>query len=83
MRVTIPELDTDVSNSELFAELVPPAEFERASFDNYFPDESFPSQVLAARLARQFAKNLGNYLVQKYFKIFPIKLHHIPFFYEN
>jgi len=59
MRVTIPELDTDVSNSELFAELVPPAEFERASFDNYFPDEIFPSQALAAGLARQFAKNLG------------------------
>jgi cell division protein ZapE len=59
MLVTIPELTTEVSNSELFSELVPPREFETASFDNYFPNASFPSQELTADLARKFAKNIG------------------------
>jgi len=59
MRVTISELSTEVSNAELFAELSPPTEFQSASFDNYFPNEDFPSQALVAAQAREFAKNLS------------------------
>jgi cell division protein ZapE len=58
MRVTINELSTEVSNSELFAELIPPAEFRSSSFDNYFPNANFPSQTIVAAQAKEFAKNL-------------------------
>ena len=56
MRVTIPELDTEISVSELFSELVPPKEFLSSAFDNYFPDANFLSQTDAMRAAKEFAK---------------------------
>jgi len=59
MLVTFSDFDTDVSNSELFDELVPPAEFKSSSFDNYFPDSQFPSQSDAVELSRAFAKSLS------------------------
>lgn len=59
MRVLISGFDTSVSNSELFAELVPPSEFKQASFDNYFPDKAFLSQSLASSTARSYADHFG------------------------
>lgn len=59
MRVTIGDLDTQVSNSELFGELVPPTEFATSTFDNYFPNANFKSQAEAANAAKSFAKSLG------------------------
>lgn len=59
MLVTFSDFDTDVSNSELFAELVPPAEFKSSSFDNYYPDSQFPSQSDAVKSSRAFAKSLS------------------------
>ena len=58
MRVTISDLSTEVTNTELFAELAPPSEFQFASFENYFPNANFPSQALVAAQAKDFAKNL-------------------------
>ncbi|MEI8231863.1 MAG: cell division protein ZapE [Actinomycetes bacterium] len=49
-----------MSNSELFAELVPPSEFKHASFENYFPDKTFPSQSMAASTASSFAQQFGS-----------------------
>jgi cell division protein ZapE len=59
MRVTIGELDTEVSNSELFSELVPPYEFKNSTFANYYPDNSFPSQADASLAALAFAASIG------------------------
>jgi cell division protein ZapE len=59
MRVTIAELDTEVSNSELFSELVPPYEFRNSTFANYYPNESFPSQSDASVAAFAFAGSIG------------------------
>ena len=59
MRVTIQDLKTDITVSELFAELVPPKEFEPAYFNNYYPDKNFPSQQAALDQAKSFASSLG------------------------
>jgi cell division protein ZapE len=59
MLIKIDDLDSDVSVSELLAELVPPAEFAKVSFDSYIPDERFSSQLEARNLASSFAKTIG------------------------
>jgi len=59
MRVTISELDTEVSNLELFSELIPPYEFKSSTFANYYPDPSFPSQSDASVAGVAFAGSLG------------------------
>ena len=59
MRVTIQELTTEITVSELFSELVPPKEFEPATFSNYYPDQNFPSQRVALEQAKGFASALG------------------------
>jgi cell division protein ZapE len=59
MLTKIDDLDSDVSVSELLAELVPPAEFAKVSFDSYIPDERFSSQLEARNLASSFAKTIG------------------------
>jgi cell division protein ZapE len=43
------------STARLLADLVPPREFERASFDNYIPHIEFPSQAEASKAAQSFA----------------------------
>jgi len=59
MRVTIGDLRTGITVSELFAELKPPKEFAPANFSNYFPDPNFDSQSDALEKARTFAESLG------------------------
>jgi cell division protein ZapE len=59
MRVTIGDLKTEITVSELFAELTPPKEFIPASFSNYFPDPNYQSQSNALDQARTFAATLG------------------------
>lgn len=44
-----------VSGTELVATLVPPPQFDRASFDSYRPDPDYPSQEEARELLRAFA----------------------------
>lgn len=44
-----------VSGTELVATLVPPPQFDHASFDSYRPDPDYPSQVEARDLLRAFA----------------------------
>ena len=48
-------INPNISAPELLAGLVPPPEFNTASFDNYQPDPSFPSQGAALAAARTFA----------------------------
>jgi cell division protein ZapE len=59
MRVTIGDLRTGITVSELFAELKPPKEFAPANFSNFFPDPNFDSQSDALEKARTFAESLG------------------------
>ena len=59
MRVTIGDLRTGITVSELFAELKPPKEFAPANFSNYFPDPNFDSQSDALEKARTFAASVG------------------------
>jgi cell division protein ZapE len=59
MLINIADLDSEVSVSELLAELVPPAEFAKVSFDSYIPDSRFASQSEARNLAASFAKSIG------------------------
>ncbi len=45
-----------ISGTELVATLVPPRQFDGASFDSYRPDESYPSQIEARDTLRAFAE---------------------------
>jgi cell division protein ZapE len=41
---------------EVLSQLVPPREFTKARFDNYLPDDSFPSQAGAVASAKEFVR---------------------------
>lgn len=43
-----------ISADTLVSQLMPPPEFASSSFDNYLPDERFPSQAQALSLTKQF-----------------------------
>ena len=43
-----------ITGREIVAELVPPPQFEHASFANYRPDHDYPSQVTAVEKLQQF-----------------------------
>ena len=59
MLISLADLDSTVSVSELLSELVPPAEFSKVSFDSYIPDKNFPSQSEAREIAATFTKSVG------------------------
>jgi cell division protein ZapE len=59
MLLALDDLKTEVSVPELLAELVPPAEFSRVSFETYIPDVNFPSQSQARVAANEFARSIG------------------------
>ena len=46
----------EVSATQMLAELVPPREFQGASFENYIPDSKFPSQAAAVAICKASAK---------------------------
>lgn len=46
----------EVSGAELVATLVPPRQFDTASFESYRPDERYPSQAQARDTLRAFAE---------------------------
>lgn len=46
----------EISGAELVATLVPPRQFNGASFDSYRPDENYPSQVEARDTLRAFSE---------------------------
>src|SRR5690606_10371192 len=46
----------NISGAELVASLVPPPQFDHASFDSYRPDPQYPSQAAARDLLRNFGK---------------------------
>jgi cell division protein ZapE len=43
------------TTARLLADLVPPREFERSSFENYIPHSEYPSQAEASKAAENFA----------------------------
>jgi cell division protein ZapE len=51
--------------SQLMSELVPPREFDKASFDNYKPDPNYPSQTEARDRAKAFVTGKGGGLFKK------------------
>lgn len=50
------EIQPNPSLGEVLSQLVPPREFTKARFDNYLPDDSFPSQAAAVALAKEFVR---------------------------
>ena len=46
----------EISGTELVATLVPPRQFDGATFDSYRPDENYPSQAEARDTLRAFAE---------------------------
>ena len=48
-----------ITGAEIAAELLPPRQFETATFDSYRPDEDFPSQNVALERLRAFAGEWG------------------------
>ena len=50
------EIQPNPSLGEVLSQLVPPREFTKARFDNYLPDESFPSQAAAVASAKEFVR---------------------------
>jgi cell division protein ZapE len=50
------EIQPNPSLGEVLSQLVPPREFTKARFDNYLPDESFPSQAAAVVSAKEFVR---------------------------
>src|SRR5690348_6363216 len=46
-----------ITGSEIAASLVPPSQFEHASFDSYRPDHDYPSQSEAVSTLKLFAKS--------------------------
>ena len=50
------EIQPNPSLGEVLSQLIPPREFTKARFDNYIPDESFPSQAKAVISAKEFAR---------------------------
>jgi cell division protein ZapE len=50
------EIQPNPGLGEVLSQLIPPREFTKARFDNYIPDDSFPSQAQAVASAKEFAK---------------------------
>jgi len=59
MLIDLNDLDTELSTGELLAEMVPPSEFSKVSFDSYIPDPRFESQSQALVSASTFSRDLG------------------------
>lgn len=59
------EIQPNPSLAEVLAQLVPPREFTKARFENYIPDQRFPSQSEALQSARNF---LGPTVVRSLFR---------------
>lgn len=53
--ISLVERFPEPSTERLLSDLVPPREFELASFKNYVPHEEFPSQAKASQTAQNFA----------------------------
>lgn len=53
--VHLTERRPEMSPEEMAANLVPPPQFERASFDSYRPDEQYPSQQEAVEYLKGFS----------------------------
>ncbi|TDW31399.1 cell division protein ZapE [Cryobacterium psychrophilum] len=49
------ERSPDITGAEIVAELVPPPQFEHASFESYRPDHDYPSQVGAVERLHSFS----------------------------
>jgi len=49
------ERSPEITGAEIVAELVPPPQFEHASFDSYRPDHDYPSQMGAVDLLHAFS----------------------------
>ena len=56
------DLRPTLSGAEMAAVLVPPRQFDTASFDSYRPDRDYPSQGETLHKVRDFAKMSGHSL---------------------
>lgn len=51
------DITPTITGREMVADLVPPPQFEHASFESYRPDPDYPSQAEAVRRLRAFARS--------------------------
>lgn len=54
-RVRLSDINPQISGDEMLAELVPPRQFDRATFDSYRSDDEYPSQADAKQRLIAFA----------------------------
>ncbi len=55
--VRLADRTPDITGAEIAASLVPPPQFEHATFESYRPDHDYPSQAEAVGLLKTFAKS--------------------------
>jgi cell division protein ZapE len=55
--VRLADRTPDITGAEIAASLVPPSQFEHATFESYRPDHDYPSQAEAVGLLKSFAKS--------------------------
>lgn len=64
-RIQLVDRLPSLTTAELLGHLVPPPQFHTADFDNYLPDEEFPSQASARTAARIFFEPTSGGLFRK------------------
>ncbi|ONI63667.1 cell division protein ZapE [Leifsonia sp. ALI-44-B] len=57
--VSLAARSPEISGAQIVASLVPPRQFETASFESYRPDADFPSQAEAVTILTEFADSWG------------------------
>lgn len=64
-RISLVDRTPTLTTAQMLKHLVPPPQFESASFESYVPDASFPSQADARDTAQAFALGGGGKLFRK------------------
>lgn len=64
-RISLVDRTPSLTTAQMLQHLVPPPQFEAASFDSYVPDSAFPSQSESREAAKAFALGGGVTLFRK------------------
>ncbi len=64
-RISLADRTPSLTTAQMLQHLVPPPQFEAASFDSYVPDSAFPSQSESREAARVFALGGGGTFFRK------------------
>jgi cell division protein ZapE len=64
-RISLVDRTPSLTTAQMLQHLVPPPQFEGATFESYLPDEEYPSQSESRETARAFALGGGGKLFRK------------------